>query len=342
VALFRRQWRQPPRRQPFVYSTGVRFIAGTATIAFANTGVLVGAGALAGAADLVFDDGASILTGAGALAGTAALTFSNSGTLQGVSLIAGTAAVVFSDSGVLSGAGALLGTAALAFGDGDSVLTGAGAIQGQADLVFGDGASVLTGAGALAGSAALAFVNEGTLTGQAEGALAGTAAMAFLNSGTLTGEGALAGQIDLVLSATLQTPEAEAARQLGGGWKRPTKTPREIDEEIRKAVKRQRINLGILPQEVAVEARQDVQEAAQAVLEITGDRGDEASDADALERAAEAEERYIERMRAVYQNVMAGAMRELWRLEVQRRLAEEQFTLKRNRMAAALLLAAVS
>lgn len=192
----------------WIEQVAVGDIAGTAAITFTESGTLVGTGALAGSAALLFGAGSSTLVGSGALAGSSALTFAaGSSTLTASGTLAGSAALVFgAGSSTLTGSGALAGSSALAFDvtgsavsgaiagtltltfGGNGVLTGAGALAGTAGLTF-DLSAALTGSGALAGASALAFDAAGDLTNDAAGAITGTAALAFDGSGTLVNIG---------------------------------------------------------------------------------------------------------------------------------------------------------
>jgi uncharacterized protein (DUF4415 family) len=165
--------------------------------------------------------------------------------------------------------------------------------------------------------------------------------LAFVNEGTLLADGDLIGTASFTLDASGHIPSPVTTRPSGGwkGWAKPAKTRKEIEEEIREAVKRQRIELGILPKEIKEEIEQEIVDAANATLEITGE--DIQADEEVLERINEAGERYIERMQSVYREAMAEEMRMLWKLELERRIAEE-YERERGNLAAALLLAAVA
>jgi hypothetical protein len=177
---------------------GAGALAATAPVVFGQTGTLQGTGALAGSAGAVFGQTGAI-AGAGALAGTAPIIFGQTGAVVGSGAMAGTAPLIFGQTGSLAGSGALAGSTPVVFGQTGDLqnLSGSGAMTGAADLIFGQTGS-LAGAGALAGLGAITFAQTGTMAGA--GALTGTTALVFGQTGAIGGSGALAGSTAIVFS----------------------------------------------------------------------------------------------------------------------------------------------
>ena len=107
-------------RSPVAKGNASSPVAGTAAIAFGQSGTMAGVGALAGTASITFGQSGNV-AGNGALAGTASVTFGQSGAVSGAGALAGTSPVVFGQSGNASGIGALSGTAGIVFGQSGSV-----------------------------------------------------------------------------------------------------------------------------------------------------------------------------------------------------------------------------
>jgi hypothetical protein len=147
-------------------ASGSGAMTGTATITFAQTGDLKGAGALtATAATIVFGQTGG-LKGAGALTSTAAtIVFGQTGDLKGAGALTATAAtIVFGQTGDLKGAGVLTSVAGtIVFGQTGTLDQPSGGMDGTATMVFGQ-TGTMTGAGALTATAAtITFGQSGTL-----------------------------------------------------------------------------------------------------------------------------------------------------------------------------------
>lgn len=127
---------------PFSSTTG---ITGQADIALTPTGVLRGAGVLAGASGSVIG-ATGTLRGAGALLGAVAVTLTPEGDVTGTASgdITGTAALAFDASAALAGSGALAGVAANAFSP--SLTTGSvQPLAGSIDLTITVSGNLVSG-----------------------------------------------------------------------------------------------------------------------------------------------------------------------------------------------------
>ncbi len=134
---------------------GPSAIAGTASLAFSNSGTLLADGTLAGSSALAFSPAAT-LSADGALAGSSSVAFSNAGTLAADGTLAGASALAFSNAGTLAADGALAGSSAVAFSLTGTLNSPPGAIAGTSTITFSP-TGTLTGKGALSGASYVAF-----------------------------------------------------------------------------------------------------------------------------------------------------------------------------------------
>lgn len=106
------------------------------------------------------------------------------------------------------------------------------------------------------------------------------------------------------------------------GFKKRRRSIEEVEAEREAIVRRQRIEWGILPP-AAVQAVDSAAVASHEISrKIAAEGGVEHDIARELAVMARAEREYAELLRTVYEGLMAEQMRQLWRLEVERRRLE--------------------
>lgn len=143
VRLIRRRaadpWQQIVATRQFGASAAIANLSGAASIALAGAAAVQGLGALDGAVAPASFAATGILTGAGQIAGTASVATAATGTVVGRGTVSGGTGAAFTPSGAVTGLGQLAGSSA-------ATLTASGGVFGRGALV-GSSTVALSAAG---------------------------------------------------------------------------------------------------------------------------------------------------------------------------------------------------